>query len=166
MFDWCAMRRDPRARAVEGRREALRRIGLFAALAGFGVGVGTTRSVEAAALQGFDATSMATFLKALGSTPIESTAIEFDMPDVAENGAVVPVTVASRLPRTDRIALIVESNPFPLVARFDFEPGTEPFLATRVKLAQTGTAHALVQADGRLYWTSRDTRVVMGGCGA
>ena len=60
----------------------------------------------------------------------------------------------------------MESNPYPLVARFDIAPGTEPFLSTRVKLAQTGTTYALVQADGRLYSASRDTRVVIGGCGA
>ncbi len=148
----------------ERRRETLRRIGLFAALVG--CGLGTTRSVQAAGWQGFDATSMEALLRALGSTPIDSTAIDLDMPDFAENGAVVPATVASRLPRTEQIALVVESNPFPLVARFDIAPGTEPFLSTRVKLAQTGTTYALVQADGRLYWTSRDTRVVIGGCGA
>ena len=131
-----------------------------------GCGLGTTRRVDAAGLQGFDATSMAAVLRALGSTPIDCGAIDFDMPDVAENGAVVPVTVTSRLPRTGQIALVAESNPFPLVARFDIAPGTEPFVSTRVKLAQTGTTYALVQADGELYWTGRDTRVVIGGCGA
>ena len=138
--------------------------GLLAALVACGFGTGSEARDREALL--FEATSMQDVLRALGSVPIDSDAIELVLPDVSENGANVPVSVASALKGTRQIALLVESNPFPLAARFDIAPDTEPFVSTRLKLAQSGTVVAIIEADGKLYSTSRDTRVVLGGCGA
>ncbi len=137
---------------------------MLAALVACGFGTGSEARDGEALL--FEATSMEDVLRALGSTPIDSDAIDLVLPDLSENGAIVPVSVASSLEGTRRIALLVESNPFPLAARFDIAPSTEPFVSTRLKLAQSGTVVAIVEANGRLYSMSRDTRVVLGGCGA
>lgn len=148
---------------VRRRRELLFG-GLLVALVGAGFGtVSEARGIDALL---FEATSMEDVLHAIGSTPIASGAIELVLPDLSENGAIVPVSVASALEGTRRIALLVETNPFPLAARFDIAPNTEPFVSTRLKLAQSGTVVALVEANGKLYSTSRDTRVILGGCGA
>lgn len=149
---------------VTRRRALLKYGGLVVALIGCGFGAGSeARDIDASL---FEATSMQDVLRAIGSEPIATDAIDLVLPDLSENGAIVPVSVASSLAGTRRIALLVESNPFPLAARFDIAPNTEPFVSTRLKLAQSGTVVALVEADGKLYSTSRTTRVVLGGCGA
>lgn len=149
---------------VRRRRDLLKYGGLLAALVGCGFGSGSEARDAETLL--FEATSMQDVLRALGSTPIDSDAIDLVLPDLAENGAVVPVSVTSSLKGIRQIALLVESNPFPLAARFEIAPDTEPFVSTRLKLAQSGTVVAIVEADGKLYSTSRSTRVVLGGCGA
>lgn len=155
---------EPMTVTAHRRRALLKYGGLVAALIGCGFG---TRS-GAAGLDArlFEATSMEDVLRAIGSTPIASDAIDLVLPDLSENGAIVPVSVESSLGGTRQIALLVESNPYPLAARFDIAPNTEPFVSTRLKLAQSGTVVAIVEANGRLYSKSRNTRVVLGGCGA
>lgn len=101
----------------------------------------------------------------MGGTPVPSNAIDLDLPELTENGAIVPVTVTSRIPGTEQISILVEANPYPLAARFDILPDTEAFVATRVKLAQSGTVTAVVKADGRLYSAVKATTVTIGGCG-
>jgi len=101
----------------------------------------------------------------LGGTPEESSEITFLTPEIAENGAVVPVNVSSKIAGTDQIAIVVELNPNPLVAVFMIPDGTEPAVQTRVKVAQTCKLHALVRANGKWYSTSRETKVTLGGCG-
>ena len=146
-----------------GRRALFKHGGLVALLVGCGlVGI---REAHAAMDASFDSTLMVDVLRALGGTPASSTAIDLDIPDLTENGAMVPIVVTSRLPRTEQILIIAEKNPFPLVARFDVPPGTEPYISTRVKLADTGTVWGIVKAGGRLYSTSRETAVTLGGCG-
>lgn len=104
-------------------------------------------------------------LKALGGTPVDSKDITINSPDIAENGAVVPVAITSTLPRTQEIYIVVEMNPFPLTAAFVIHEGTEPFVSTRVKMAQSTHVLAIVKADGKLYSTRRETKVTLGGCG-
>jgi sulfur-oxidizing protein SoxY len=115
----------------------------------------------------FDAHSLGESVKALGgSEPVQSKDIEFvQTPEIAENGAVVPVGVASRIPKTESIAILVEKNPNMLAAVFDIPPGTEPALSTRVKMAQTSNVYALVKADGRYYVAAKEIKVTLGGCG-
>lgn len=113
----------------------------------------------------FDAKVLDEVFQGLGGTPEESTEIEFSSPEIAENGAVVPVSVTSKLPGTDQISILVEMNPNPLAAVFNFPEGTEPAIQTRVKMAQTCRLYAVVRANGKLYSSWRETKVTLGGCG-
>ena len=104
--------------------------------------------------------------KALGAEAAQSGDIAFvQTPEIAENGAVVPVGVASRIAGTDAIAILIEKNPNPLAAVFDIPPGTEPAISTRVKMAQTSNVYALVRAQGRYYVATKEIKVTLGGCG-
>lgn len=114
----------------------------------------------------FDGKSVADVIKALGGSSTEkSTAITFNAPDIAENGAVVPVAVTSTIPDTEQIAILVEKNPNTLAADFIIPAGTEPFVSTRVKMGQTSVVHAAVKAGGKWYVASKEIKVTLGGCG-
>ena len=115
----------------------------------------------------FEAKNLGDTVKALGGAmPVESKDIVFvNAPDIAENGAVVPVGVQSRLPKTEMIAILVEKNPNSLSAAFTLPEGTEPFVSTRVKMGQTSNVHAVVKADGKFYYATKEIKVTLGGCG-
>jgi sulfur-oxidizing protein SoxY len=118
------------------------------------------------ALEGaFKAKTLDEAFKELGSTPATSADIQITTPDIAENGAVVPVTVVSAVPKTEQIMILIEKNPNPLAAVFTIPDGTEAFVSTRVKVAQTCNLIAVVKADGKLYSAMRETKVTLGGCG-
>jgi sulfur-oxidizing protein SoxY len=106
-------------------------------------------------------------VKALGgSAPAQSKDIQFvSTPDIAENGAVVPIGVASGIPKTEAIAILIEKNPNTLAASFEIPPGTEPAISTRVKMGQSSNVYALVKADGKFYVVSKEIKVTLGGCG-
>ncbi|MGI8896164.1 MAG: thiosulfate oxidation carrier protein SoxY [Casimicrobiaceae bacterium] len=115
----------------------------------------------------FDTKSMDETTKALGgTTPAPSKDITFfQTPDIAENGAVVPVGVTSAIPKTESIAILVEKNPNMVAAMFDIPAGTEPSISTRVKMGQSSNIYALVKADGKYYVASKEVKVTLGGCG-
>ena len=114
----------------------------------------------------FDAKTMNEALDALGVIlPESSTAVNLTVPEIAENGAVVPVTVSSSLPNTQQIFILVEKNPSALAASFTFPEGTEGFVTTRVKMRETSQVIALVKADGKFYRATREVKVTAGGCG-
>jgi sulfur-oxidizing protein SoxY len=114
----------------------------------------------------FDTKSVNDTVKALGGAQAaESKDIAITSPDIAENGAVVPFTIASRIPKTESIALLVEKNPNTLAANFSIPDGTEPGITTRVKMGQTSNVIALVKADGKFYYASKEVKVTLGGCG-
>lgn len=115
----------------------------------------------------FDAKTVADTTKALGAgAPAQSKEIAFvSTPDIAENGAVVPIGIASSLPKTEAIAILIEKNPFTLAANFEIPPGTDPAVSTRVKMAETSNVYALVKADGKYYVASKEIKVTLGGCG-
>jgi len=115
----------------------------------------------------FDGRNLDEALKGLGAgEPAQSKEIAFvQTPEIAENGAVVPIGVASALPKTEAIAILIEKNPNTLAAVFDIAPGTEAAISTRVKMAQTSNVYALVKADGRYYVASKEIKVTLGGCG-
>jgi sulfur-oxidizing protein SoxY len=106
-------------------------------------------------------------VKALGgSAPAQSKEVTFvATPDIAENGAVVPIGVASAVPKTSAIAILIEKNPNVLAAVFDIPPGTEPAVSTRVKMGASSNVYALVKADGKYYVASKEIKVTLGGCG-
>ena len=115
----------------------------------------------------FEAKTMDEALKVLGAgAPAASKDITFvSTPDIAENGAVVPIGIASAIPKTEAIAILIEKNPSTLTANFDIPPGTDPAISTRVKMAQTSNVYALVRADGKYYVASKEIKVTLGGCG-
>lgn len=97
--------------------------------------------------------------------PTESAQIVLDVPDVAEDGAAVPVSVSTTLAGAESITLLAEKNPTPLLAEFLIGERLEPSVTTRVKLAATGTVMAVVRAQGRVYSTRKTVKVTVGGCG-
>ena len=114
----------------------------------------------------FTATTIADALKALdASHPQESTAIAFKAPDIAENGAVVPLEIESKLPNTRMIAILVDKNPHVMSSSFTIADGTEPFIATRVKVAESALIHAVVKTDTGAFYTTKLVKVTLGGCG-
>ena len=106
-------------------------------------------------------------VKALGGgAPAQSKDIAFvSTPDIAENGAVVPVGITSTIPKTESIAILVEKNPNMLAAVFDLPAGTDPAVSTRIKMGQSSNVYALVKADGKYYVASKEIKVTLGGCG-
>ena len=114
----------------------------------------------------FEAKNMADVLKAMGGASAEKSAdIIITAPDIAENGAVVPVAVASKIAGTQSISILVEKNPSSLAAEFDILPGTEPNVGTRVKMGQSSNIHAVVKAGGKYYVATKEVKVTLGGCG-
>jgi sulfur-oxidizing protein SoxY len=169
MYGWSAAVPDPPPRSVprDARRLRTRRELLQWAGAVFlGCTLLPQRDARAAAEESaFAAGSLADVLRALGGEPAAGPQISLMVPDLVENGAVVPVEVTSHLAGAQSIYLISESNPFPLVARLDFPEGTQPFVATRIKVAQSCNIYAVVRTGGQLVWTSKGTQVTIGGCG-
>ena len=123
------------------------------------------RALAASLESVFKAKNVEDAFKELGATPTPSDQIQLTTPDIAENGAVVPVSVTSNLPKTEQIMILVEKNPNPLAASFAIPEGTEAFISTRVKVGQTGNVYAVIKADGKLYSAMRETKVTLGGCG-
>jgi sulfur-oxidizing protein SoxY len=114
----------------------------------------------------FETKSLSDAVKAMGgNTAVESKDIAIQSPDIAENGAVVPFTISSKVPNTESISLLVEKNPSILAASFGIPAGTEPWVNTRVKMGQTSNVIALVKADGKYYYASKEVKVTLGGCG-
>jgi sulfur-oxidizing protein SoxY len=113
----------------------------------------------------FGATSFDEALLALGGKPVASTDLTLEAPDLAENGAFVPVSLSCALVGVQELAFVVASNPYPLVARFEIPPGTEAFVSTRMKMADSGRVYAIARVDDTLHTTFKDIRVTVGGCG-
>jgi len=151
----------------ENRRDFMKLTGVFGLLAA--AGLLSTR--EAFAQQqawnkaAFETKSMADTYKILGGTPAESADISITAPDIAENGAVVPVGVASKIPNTQAVYILVEKNPNMLAAGFNIPQGTEANVATRIKMGQTSNVYALVKANDKFYVASKEVKVTLGGCG-
>jgi sulfur-oxidizing protein SoxY len=151
------------------RREFLQ-AGSGAGVLAFAAAAGLVRPGEAFAQQwnkaAFETKSFADTVKALGGAgSTESAQIQIIAPDIAENGAVVPITVESGIARTQTIAILIEKNPNALSASFDIPAGTDPFVTTRVKMAETSNVYALVKADGRYFHAVKEIKVTLGGCG-
>jgi len=114
----------------------------------------------------FEAKTLDEALKSLGASGAsESRDIVIKAPDIAEDGAIVPIEVTSKIADTQSISLLVDKNPFPLIATYDFANGAEGFVSTRIKMGETSKVRALVSAGGKLYTTSKEIKVTIGGCG-
>ena len=145
------------------RRDFLALLSLMAAAGLLPAGVVRAEDWNKAA---FTAKNMGDLLRVLGAgTPQLSAEVVFVAPEIAENGAVVPVEIESKLPDTQSIAILIEKNPNILTASFDIPSGTLPWLQTRVKMAETCNVYVLVKAGGQFYYTTKEIKVTLGGCG-
>ncbi|MDH3714976.1 MAG: thiosulfate oxidation carrier protein SoxY [Gammaproteobacteria bacterium] len=95
----------------------------------------------------------------------DSDQINIKAPDIAENGAVVPVTVTTGLSNVESIAIVASENPTPLTSNFILGSGAEGFVSTRIKMAKTSDVIAVVKANGNLYSMKKEVKVTIGGCG-
>ena len=114
----------------------------------------------------FEVKTLPEAMKVLGAqNPADSSAILIKAPEIAENGAVVPVSVESKIPGTQSIALLIAKNQQPLAASFDIPAGTEPSVSTRVKMGESSDVYALVKADGKFFVAKKEIKITLGGCG-
>jgi sulfur-oxidizing protein SoxY len=114
----------------------------------------------------FKQKSEADVLKALyGKSAEPSDKISLDAPEIAENGAVVPIAVTSTLPKVTGIAILVLNNPNVLAAAYKIPEGTEALVSNRLKMAKTSKVVAVVESNGKLYSAAKEVKVTVGGCG-
>jgi sulfur-oxidizing protein SoxY len=151
---------------MQSRREVMSR---SAAVAGLLAGAGLLPGLAQAAWTqaAFEAKSMAEAIKALGgAAPAESKEVTLSGPDIAENGAVVPLGCACALPGVKRLALLVEKNPSVLSAVFEVSDAVEANFATRVKMGQSSNVYAVaMMGDGKVLYAQKEVKVTLGGCG-
>jgi len=88
-----------------------------------------------------------------------------EAPEIAENGAVVPIEITSNVPGTTSIAVLIDKNPFPLVGKFDFMEGALPFVKLHAKVGETSDVRVIAEAGGRHYVATQEIKVTIGGCG-
>lgn len=115
----------------------------------------------------FDAKTLAEAVKALGGgAPVESKDVTITGPDIAENGAVVPIGCSTALPGVKRLLLLVEKNPSALSAAFEVSDAVEASFSTRVKMGQSSNVFAVaMMADGKVLFAQKEVKVTLGGCG-
>jgi sulfur-oxidizing protein SoxY len=150
----------------QARRDVLK----MSAVLGLSVLGGVFGSLNAVAAEwsakNFEAKGLDNALKELGIDHYTmSNDVSVISAEIAENGAVVPVSVASAIPNTDYIAILVEKNPNPLSIAFTVPAGTEAAFTTRVKMGETSKVYALAKADGKWFASSKEVKVTLGGCG-
>ncbi len=154
------------------RTEWTRRIIVKAFATGLGLGAAAWLKIAYAAdptqwpKDAFTQKNEADAIKMLyGKVAEASDKVNLDAPEIAENGAVVPISVSSALPDVTSIAVLVLENPFPLAASYKIPAGTSAMVSNRLKMAKTSKVVALVESGGKLYSASKDVKVTVGGCG-
>lgn len=155
---------------IDNQRRILLKGSLTAGAIGVAVGAGllVPGSVLAAwPEKAFKAKAMPEMLQELmgAGGAEESGDIKIKAPDIAENGAVVPVTVTTSIAGAEKIALIAVNNPAPLVASYELGEGAEGFVSTRIKMGKSGDVVAVVKSGGKLYSAKKEVKVTIGGCG-
>ena len=142
---------------------------LAAGTVGMAVSAGllTPRAVMAAwPKDAFEAKSMDDAMKAtVGGTEAAAGDISIKAPDIAENGAVVPVTVSTSISGVESISIFAKENANPLTSSYMLGANTEGFVSTRIKMGKTSNVIAVVKADGKLYNATKEVKVTIGGCG-
>ena len=151
------------------RRKFLKSTALFSAtVAAIGTGILVPgRAFGAYLTKAFEAKDISSALMAAtgSDTYTESADIKLKAPDIAENGAVVPITVSSTLPNVESITIIAKNNPSPLTSTYRLQNGAEPFISTRIKLGKTSDIIAVVKSNGQLFSATKEVKVTIGGCG-
>ncbi|MGC9162621.1 MAG: thiosulfate oxidation carrier protein SoxY [Thiomonas sp.] len=152
-------------------RRQIMQIGAGAAALGVAASAGLVPNVALAAdapgwnAPLFEAKSFAEVAKIWGGTPTESTDVSIIGPDIAENGAVVPVGVKSNAAGTTALGIVVEKNPTSLVGQFNMTDASIPNVATRIKMAQTSNVYAVAKVGDKLLYSKKEIKVTLGGCG-
>ena len=133
-----------------------------------GAGVLLPRAAMAAWVKkAFEAKEQGTAINELyGNAELtESPEVILDAPDIAENGAVVPVSVSTEMANVESMSIFIESNPSPLAAQFIIPEGTAADISTRVRMGKTTNVTAVIKADGKLFSATKEVKVTIGGCG-
>ena len=151
---------------MQSRREILKQSAVVAGLLA-ATGLFPRLALAAWNKGAFDAKSVADVTKAYGAgAPAESKDVTITGPDIAENGAVVPLAVATTLPNVKHVLLLVEKNPSALIAKFDVTDAVEPNFSTRAKMGQSSDVYAVaITADGKAFYAKKEVKVTLGGCG-
>ena len=115
----------------------------------------------------FSATAAADAMTELLGTSqaASSDQIDLKIPEIAENGAVVPVTISTTLDDVEMISIVVPRNPRPLAASFEMMPGVLPEVSCRIKMGETSDVMAVVKTSSGVYSTAKEVKVTIGGCG-
>ncbi|HRK57877.1 MAG TPA: thiosulfate oxidation carrier protein SoxY [Burkholderiaceae bacterium] len=153
---------------MDERRRQLIHVGsALAALSAAGLACARAAAAgESWNAKAFKAKDLEGVLQALGvSEPRSIDAMGIDAPDVAEDGTQVRITVASQLPDTRYLSVLVDENPTVLIARFEVPAGTEPRFTLRIKMRETSRIYVLAEVGDQFFMTSRLVRVILGGCG-
>lgn len=151
------------------RRSFLRTAGSASTVA-IAAAAGLIKPTEVLAVEwnkaAFEAKGVPDAMKVVGAAgAADSKDILIKAPDIAENGAVVPIEVTSKIAGTSAIMLLVEKNPSPLTANFDLSNGADSYVSTRIKMGQTSNVRAVVKAGGKSYTAIKEVKVTIGGCG-
>jgi sulfur-oxidizing protein SoxY len=153
---------------MQTRREMLAHSATVASLlAASGITPAQAQTASAWPKAAFESKTLAEASKALGgAAPAESKDVTLTGPDIAENGAVVPVACASTLPGVKRMLVLVEKNPSALCAVFDVSDAIEANFSTRVKMGQSSNVYAVaMMGDGKVLFAQKEIKVTLGGCG-
>jgi len=113
----------------------------------------------------FDSRDLGSVMSAVGGAGAAAGDISVKAPDIAENGAVVPVEITSNIAGTESIILIGEKNTMPMLAQFDLSNGAQGYVSTRIKMGATSNVRAVVKAGGKMYTAAKEVKVTIGGCG-
>lgn len=156
------------------RRFVIKTMGLagaaaIAAASGLGLAPATAAPVNASSkwpAEAFKQKTEQDAIKTLFGKPAEeSDKVKLDAPEIAENGAVVPISVSTTLPGVTSVAILVPENPYSLAAFYRIPAGTTPSVGNRLKMAKTTNVIAVVEAGGKLYTAKKEVKVTVGGCG-
>jgi sulfur-oxidizing protein SoxY len=151
---------------MQDRRQTLKQGALVASLLA-GAGLMPQLAQAADGRPAFDAKTVAEGIKALGgATLTQSDDISLKAPDIAENGAVVPLGISTSLPGVKQLVILVEKNPSALTAVFNVSDRVEADFSTRVKMGQSSDVYAVaIMNDGKTLYTKKEVKVTLGGCG-
>ena len=151
---------------MQTRRETLKHSAIVAGLLAT-TGLFPQYALAAYNKTAFEAKSLAEVLKAIGAgAPVESKDVTIGGPDIAENGAVVPLTASTVLPGAKQMLILVEKNPAAMIAMFNLTDSVEVNVATRAKMGQSSDVYAVViMADGKVLFAKKEVKVTLGGCG-
>lgn len=151
---------------MQTRRETLKHSAIVAGLLAT-TGLFPQYALAAYNKAAFEAKSLAEVLKAIGAgAPVESKDVTIGGPDIAENGAVVPLTASTVLPGVKQILILVEKNPATMIALFNLTDSVEASVATRAKMGQSSDVYAVaIMNDGKVLFAKKEVKVTLGGCG-